>query len=308
MDSADTKSRVIPSSPARSGGDERQATGTVRSAAAAPSTRHLRPGLMAQALDHLLLPSVAAWFAFPQRFDRAVAQLAQRGGRAVSPRQAAAHFGGSLFLQIDPRILTHRLDEKYVDADGWHWIGESFLDAGDWQERLSPLRRSPAHREIVEICRTRDNFRDGKRYRTYLRQIAEGQPPRRNGRPIDTVDKLDAYFRYYADLIDNIDRTGILPRNRFQRAASSGQQPRRARSFWLDFVERDIGVAIDKDGRLVRHTSGKHRLAAAIGLGLNEVPVEIRMVHLGWLQAEMQTRQLPAAKALAAALREKGSA
>lgn len=263
---------------------------------------------MAQALDHLLLPSVAAWFAFPQRFDRAVAQLAQRGGRAVSPRQAAAHFGGSLFLQIDPRILTHRLDEKYVDADGWHWIGESFLDAGDWQERLSPLRRSPAHREIVEICRTRDNFRDGKRYRTYLRQIAEGQPPRRNGRPIDTVDKLDSYFRYYADLIDNIDRTGILPRNRFQRAASSGQQPRRARSFWLDFVERDIGVAIDKDGGLVRHTSGKHRLAAAIGLGLKKVPVEIRMVHLGWLQAEMQTRQLPAAKALADALREKGSA
>lgn len=301
---------MIPSFPAGSGNEGHQPPGTVHSppapTAAPPSTRHLRPGLVGQALEHFFLPSIAAWFAFPLRFDRAVAKMAQDGGRAVSPRQAAAYFGDSLFLDIDPQTLTHRLDEKYRDAEGWHWIGEAFIDAGNWQDRLSPLQRSPAHREIIEICRTREKFREGRLYQTYLRQIGDGQPPRRNGRRIDTVEKLDAYFRYYAELIDNIERSGILPRHRAQRAPKGGLRPRRARSFWQDFVERDIGVAIDRNGRLVRHTSGKHRLAAAIGLGLTTVPVEIRMVHLGWLRAEMQKRRLPASEALAAALREKG--
>lgn len=305
MDSADTKTRMIPPSPAGSGTEGHRAPGSLHlppeKTAAPPSTRHLRPGLVGQALEHFFLPSIVAWFAFPLRFDRAVAKMTQNGGRAVSPRQAAAYFGDSLFLDIAPQTLTHRLNEKYHDAEGWHWIGESFVDAGDWQDRLSLLQRSPAHREIIEICRTRDRFRDGRHYQTYLRQIRDGRPPRRNGRRIDTVEKLDAYFRYYAELIDNIERTGLLPRHRVQRG-------RRARSFWQDFVERDIGVAIDRDGRLVRHTSGKHRLAAAIGLGLTTVPVEIRLVHLGWLQAEMQKRRLPASKALAAALREKGCA
>ncbi len=303
---------MIPSLPGRTGNEGYQAAGPVHSppasTSAPPSTRHLRPGLVRQALEHFFLPSIAAWFAFPLRFDRAVAKLAQDGGRAVSPRQAAAYFGDSLFLEIDPRSLTHRLDEKYHDAEWWHWIGESFVDTGDWQGRLSPLQRSPAHREIIEICRTRDNFRDGQYYQTYLRQIGDGQPPRRNGRRIDTVEKLDAYFSYYAGLIDNIERTGILPRHRVGRALKSRLWPRRTRSFWQDFVERDIGVAIDRDGRFVRHTSGKHRLAAAIGLGLKTVPVEVRMVHRAWLQAEMQKRDLPPTQALAAALREMSSA
>lgn len=267
--------------------------------------RSLRPGPIEHACERLSLHIIAARLGFRQRFNRAAVRLLSEGGGAVSPRQAAVHFGAGLFLEIDPRRLSYRLDEKIFDGEQLRWIGGHFLDAGGWQNILSPLNASPAHREIIEICATRRDFRDGNRYRKYAGMIAQGRPPRRNGKPLDTVARLDAYFQYYVDLIENIERSGILPRNRFHQFRDTGLRHRSARSLWHDLIERDIGVAIGADGRLVRHTSGKHRLAAAIGLGLERVPVEIRMVHVRWLQGQMQRLGLAPAEALAAALEEK---
>lgn len=268
--------------------------------------RRLRPGPLSHAAGYLSFHTIAAWFAFPLRFDRTTATLARaRSGGAVSPGQAQAHFGHRLFIEVDPGTLTHRLDEKHLDHEGrWHWIGDHFLDADDWNGRLSPLAHSPAHREIVEICGTRHNFREGRHYRSYVQSLQQKRPVRRNGRRLDTIEKIDAYFRYYVDLIDNIERAGVLPRNRFQHSADTGRRHRGFRSLWHDLVERDIGIAIGADGRLVRHTSGKHRLAAAVGLGLKRIPVEIRLVHLDWLEQQMGLFDLPPASALQKALEE----
>lgn len=299
---------MIPYMPVRSsasgdhGGEPRHRLLSFLSA----DRRRLRPGPLEHALDHLALHALTARLAFPVRFDRAAIRLMRDGGRAVSPQQSAAYFGARLFITVDPTCLTHRLDEKFLYGDRRYWVGEYFLDAGDWRNILSPLDHSPAHREIIEICRTRGNFRDGEQYRKYARTIGQARPPRRNGTILDTIEKLDAYFSYYVDLIENIERTGILPRNRFQRADEIRRRHRSTRSFWRDLVERDIGVAIDSNGRMVRHTSGKHRLAAAIGLGIERVPVEIRMVHTGWLERQMQCLQLPPAQALARSLENAG--
>ncbi len=69
-------------------------------------------------------------------------------------------------------------------------------------------------------------------------------------------------------------------------------------------MERDIGVAIDADGRLVRHTNGKHRMAAALALGIERIPVEIRLVHTGWLARQSERLGLSPADALLATLEE----
>ena len=55
-----------------------------------------------------------------------------------------------------------------------------------------------------------------------------------------------------------------------------------------DSTERDIGVAITETGELIRHLGGKHRTAIAQALNLPTMPVEIRMVHTGWLAKQME--------------------
>ena len=77
--------------------------------AASPTLRRLRPGPLAHALDRLSIYTLAACFAFPQRFNRATARLSQESvGGAVSPRQASAYFGATEWFCGDHRLIDAR--------------------------------------------------------------------------------------------------------------------------------------------------------------------------------------------------------
>jgi hypothetical protein len=62
-------------------------------------------------------------------------------------------------------------------------------------------------------------------------------------------------------------------------------------------------VAINENGELIRHLGGKHRTAIAQALKLPSLPVEIRLVHTGWLARQMERTRLPAHKALVEGVR-----
>ena len=59
-----------------------------------------------------------------------------------------------------------------------------------------------------------------------------------------------------------------------------------ARSWWTELGEQDIGVAIDATGRLCKLPGGQHRFAIARALGLSEIPVQVRMLHVDVLQGQ----------------------
>lgn len=276
--------------------------------APAPEGFSLPPLGLAERADELMPVRhlFGAKVGFPARFDAAAERLAGEGGAAVSPTQAALFFGHRLRLEIDPHRLTHRLSDHLYEADRPRRTDALFLDGGDWSRILSPLEESPVHGEILDICRTRHEFRKTSRYRWLVKQIDQGRPMGRSGVRLDTVGKLDGYYRYYLDLVESIERTGLLPRHRIGLGEHTGRSHRSIRSFWRDLIERDIGIAIGPDGALVRHTSGRHRLAAAVGLGLTRIPVEIRMVHAGWLMEQAQELSLSPTQALVAALAKMG--
>jgi hypothetical protein len=55
---------------------------------------------------------------------------------------------------------------------------------------------------------------------------------------------------------------------------------------------------MSSDGRLLRFLGGRHRLAIAQALKVPAVPVELRLVHLDWLAAEVDRRKRAPAGAL----------
>jgi hypothetical protein len=239
---------------------------------------------------------------FSGRFDRTVKRLAAQGGSALPAAQGHFHFGERLLLSIDTKIVEKRLYDRFSDGNRVRWIGTHFLDGSDWAPIMAPIKASFSHKEIVELCKTRKNFRTGKRYGSYASRIAAGIPFRRNRIVLDTIEKLDSYFEYYLALIENIESNGIVAQSDLGLAGQTGRHHRWTRTFWQDFAERDIGVAIDADGRLVRHTNGKHRMAAAIALGIERIPVEIRLVHARWLAQQAERLGLSPADALLATL------
>jgi hypothetical protein len=244
-------------------------------------------------------PIFGSRFVFPRRFDRAVARLlANPEAVGISPVHAARFFGSTLHLEVDPTRLTERLSDYVVEPRGAKWMGVSFLDAADWDAVIAPIDHSPIHREMSELVAAGADYRDTRAYRNLVYAIEVGRPSRRNGVMITTVAEIEAYIGYCRDLIKSARKRGVV-RHRVSGAFHRLRVKHRdARSIKLDSRERDIGVAITADGRIVRHLGGKHRTAIAQALKLPWMPVEVRLVHVRWIASEMKRTGLPAHSAL----------
>lgn len=272
---------------------------SLRYAAVGVRNQPPRPGPFAQVWSAVTAPVLASRVVFPRRFDAAVARRAAAG---IPPAHALWYFGAALRLWIDPRLLRSRLSDFVFDGQRPRWIGSSFLDGGDWSAALADVDKSPVHREMVELVAADLDFRKTGSYRQFLKRARQGRPYARNGIVLARRDQVDAYFRYCADLARSVRADGLVPRREFGRYGTGRAQHAAARPRMLDFAERDIGVAISETGTFVRHLGGKHRTAVALALQLPRIPVEVRLVHTGWLQDEMRRTGLPAHKALPDAL------
>ena len=260
-----------------------------------------RPALLVEHIDamvpvrHVLMARIG----FRGRFDRAVKRT-QDGGGDVSPVQAALAFGDALALNVAPAKISQRMVDQVDDGRRMRRTDGMFLFGGDWSPLLFPLDNARVHVEILQVCRAREAFRDTSRYRALARQIGSGERIRRGASVLRSLADLDAYYGYCLDLVESIDRNGLQPRGALGEGALKAHHG--VRTWWQDRVERDVGVAVAEDGALVHHGSGRHRLAVAIGLGLERIPVEVRLVHSGWLTAQAARLGLPPHVALGPAL------
>ena len=84
------------------------------------------------------------------------------------------------------------------------WIGASFLDAARWRGALARLEQSPIHREMSELIAADLDFRKTRTYRFWRMRAELGRPLWRNGVELDSPERVEAYFRYCAELIASV--------------------------------------------------------------------------------------------------------
>lgn len=271
----------------------------------APRDMHASASARSPIFARLGAPIFGSRLVFPRRFDRAVAQLLDDATATNVPSEHAVwYFGASLQLEVDPASLTRRLSDYVVDHRGTRWTGTSFLDAADWSAALSPIDRSPIHREMCELVAAGSDYRDTRAYRNLVYAIELGRPGSRNGVPITSAKEVEAYFDYCRDLIESARMRGVVRRRVSGAFHRLRVKHRKVRSPAFDSRERDIGVAITADGEIVRHLGGKHRTAIAQALKLPWLPVEIRLVHARWIAEQMKRTGRPAHSALKRGVRE----
>ena len=253
-------------------------------------------------------PILGSSLMFPRRFDRAAEKLLHEpGGDAVVPEHAIRYFGQILHLDIDPFRLETRIAD-YISTDrGARWMGASFLDAADWSAAITPIGKSPIHREMQALVAAGKDVHDSAAYKTLVYAIEVGKPAKRNGVRLSTVDEVEAYLHYCRDLIKSMRKRGAVRHREAGAFHRLRVKHRDVRSPVFDSTERDIGVAINESGRLIRHLGGKHRTAIAQALGLKRIPVEVRLVHVRWLAQEMRRTGLPAHRALVEGIRSLAS-
>ena len=259
-----------------------------------------RKNVVLEAASLYASPVLGSRLVFPRLFNRAAESLLRgRRSAAIPVSLARWYFGEKLLIHVDPARLTRRISDFVREPKGPRWVGSYFLDSADWSRALSQIASTPVHKEMSQIVEAGLDYRATEAFAALNRIASEGRPTQRNGVVLKGRDEIEAYFRYCVGLITSVREHGIARQQFGSFNNPAGAADRRVRSMALDWTERDVGVAINADGELIRHLGGKHRTAIAQALHLPSMPVEVRMVHVNWLRRQVKQSGMPAHEALA---------
>lgn len=167
----------------------------------------------------------------------------------------------ALTLYVDPRKLirigvhaSRRVEQRPSSM--------AFIWEGSWDQRREDLRVGTRYEFISELDENRGQLERTKRYGYLMQRLEEGRPwaSHQLGVLLDSPEKIREYLQVYLDFLDDMAVNGFDP--------GRGKDP--------------VGVAITRDGTIVKVNRGLHRLAMAQRLGLPSIPVQVRHVHRLW--------------------------
>ncbi|GGY10237.1 hypothetical protein GCM10007160_41800 [Litchfieldella qijiaojingensis] len=190
------------------------------------------------------------------------------GGRAVErqglPRRVVERrLGDALIVHVDPRKLIRSTDWRgfpYRQRPS----SSAFIWDGDWDQWRGDLRYGSRYRFISDIDDHRDDLRRTERFRSLYQWLEVGRPwsSHHQGVLLDSEERILAYLRVYLSFLDDMTERGF--------DTTQGKD--------------DLGVAITREGRMLKINRGLHRLAMAQRIGLPSVPVRVKAVHRQWWQ------------------------
>ena len=172
-----------------------------------------------------------------------------------------------LTLYADPRKLI-RIVANRPNAAGSRPPSVAFIWDGDWDLHREDLRRGTRYRMISELDENRHDLARSNIYQELMADLQRGSPwsSHQEGIVLNTPAKIYRYLQVYLAYLDGMAAHGF--------DASRGKDA--------------LGVAISREGRILKVNRGLHRLAMAQRLGLPAVPVRVRCVHRMWWNQVVQ--------------------
>lgn len=176
-------------------------------------------------------------------------------------------FKKNLIIQINPSHLKYTLKD-WVKIDNTEIVNTNhyFIGSGDWKNILFEIEKTPVFRELNELIKCDFDYKNTKLYARYVENIQNNIPSKKQHRVLDSKEAINSYFKKFIDLYDSIKTRGFLPAHHF-----------------VDFKNKEIGIAILQDGTIVKMIGAQHRVAIAKVLKIQSIPVEIRMIHKDYL-------------------------
>lgn len=230
-------------------------------------------------------PIGASRLIFPRRLAAAVAAHERGETACIASAHARWFFGDTLVFWTDPAGLSVRLLDRVHDGRAAVRLAARFVDAGDWRDATEPVSELDEDKDMRELVEYGAGYPESPTFGLMMRGVQQDKPARRYRSPLDTAEKVHAYFGYFLRVIESIREHGFREQAGLQEVSPPAGVDVRGK---FALRQRDIGVAMGAEGRLVRFLGGRHRLAIAQALGIPAVPVELRLVHLDWLADEVR--------------------
>lgn len=183
------------------------------------------------------------------------------------------------------KMRFHMADWLEINEQRLH-TSDYFLAAGDLAAARYDVSRLTVLREVQELMEADWQFECTPTYRQLVKAMEQQRPVVRQQIRLDSLERIQAYFQRFLALHLSVAQHGLLSNKEV------------AHKLGLE-GDREIGIALDRDGAVVKLHGGKHRFALAVAHQLKTVPVELRMVHVQLLTQVCQTRGCTPAQAIA---------
>jgi hypothetical protein len=189
----------------------------------------------------------------------------------INPYLAKYYFQNKMLISVSVVKITKFMRDWIVVDDSKKHTNDYFLATGDWINITDKIEDMHVFRETNELEKYKWEYKKTKVYTNLINRMQNKNPAKKQHILLDSVEKIDAYFERFKNLHDSMVENGFMAINDFKLNSISNQ-------------ERNIGIAIDKDGSMIKLPGGQHRFSIALTLGIPKISVEIRMIHKEYLQ------------------------
>ncbi len=187
----------------------------------------------------------------------------------ITQAHARGFLGNSTSLVVNPTMITRQIkktEEVNNDILQPRPFFEYFIVGGDWDVDFDYFHNDRNFKEMLELHRFREEYKETYSYRVNVEEYLTGIPQKdHRGVPFESISAIDACYEYYLSLIESMEMRGYMP------FRDPGKE------------DVDIGLAITSEGGLFHFRTGHHRLAIAKILKLPIVKATVHLVHSAWV-------------------------
>lgn len=255
------------------------------SAPRTPTGERAHPLLYDPAIRRRMLRSRIA-FIFNRGFKRYLGRpledwlfrrwLSNKPGSAVLERKGLmrrsveAYLGDKLDIQLDPYRLQRGLNypASFPDRTLRRAVSNLFLWSGDWDLPTPLLAETSTQHFVSDIWQHRLNLSNSDSYAELLMKLEQQGQLRMHhqGILLNSPERILDYLNHYRFYIEDMSCFGFK--------AEQGKDR--------------LGVAIDRNGSLIKIRQGLHRIAMAQTLGIQRITVRVKAVHQNWWQCQTE--------------------
>ena len=188
--------------------------------------------------------------------------------------------GDALNIRIDPTQITHHANSRLLPGKKTRIHKLCFVSDGPWDSDPLPIAQVTNISEIFDLIDNGLRYEETESYARRVQAVADGTATKMRGQRVDTPERVHAYFQRQVDLIRSIESNGYRSRDEARHLEANITTVGGAKQ---ERKEAEVGCAVGREGRLLFNRIGKHRFAAAVKLGIRNIPAQINLVHSVWI-------------------------
>jgi len=178
-------------------------------------------------------------------------------------------------IRIDPMTVTSRMTSKTKSATN-HSDMISEVIGGDWDKNVGELSEYDLYSGLVDRFKNGVAWENTGFYKNRVESVRSGETKW----GCNNVEQLKTRLSKLDDLYQNIRDNGYATQDEIRQKEMDKPAHYRSNEFlYPEFHE--VIVNVDRDGEFILH-DGRHRLVIAQILGLQELPVRIKLRHKQW--------------------------